>query len=75
MCWRGIFSLKGLGRKTRGFVRSFVDKSNLLVREILSISMPLTGGKLIGSLTYFLEPIVINDVLLRQGMGIDLITR
>ncbi|HHU60188.1 TPA: oligosaccharide flippase family protein, partial [bacterium] len=70
-----IFSLKSLGRKTRGFVRGFVDKSNLLVREILSISMPLTGGKLIGSLTYFLEPIVINNVLLRQGMGIDLITR
>ena len=70
-----IFSLKGLGRKTRGFVRGFVDKSNLLVRETLSISMPLTGGKLIGSLTYFLEPIVINNVLLRQGMGIDLITR
>ena len=42
-----------------------IDTSNL--KDILHISLPTTGSKLIGSITYFLEPIIITSVLLFLG--------
>lgn len=39
--------------------------SNL--KDILAISLPTTGGRLIGSIGYFFEPIIITFVLLKVG--------
>jgi len=41
------------------------DKSNL--KDILEISIPTTTTRLIGSITYFLEPIILTYVLLKVG--------
>ena len=43
-------------------------------KNILSISLPITFGRLIGSLTYFLEPIIFTSILLKLGDSISYIT-
>lgn len=48
------------------------DKSNL--KDILNISIPTTGTRLIGSFTYFLEPIVLTYALLKNGYSSSYIT-
>jgi len=37
------------------------------IKDILSISLPSTGSRLIGSIGYFFEPIIITYVLLKVG--------
>ncbi|MBE6144401.1 MAG: hypothetical protein E7169_02385 [Firmicutes bacterium] len=41
------------------------NKTN--IKETLSISVPTTGSRLIGSIGYFFEPIILTSVLLRVG--------
>lgn len=41
------------------------NKNNL--KELLKISIPTTGSRLIGSIGYFLEPIIITYVLIKIG--------
>ena len=45
-----------------------------IFREILNVSVPTTGSRLIGSITYFLEPIILTFVLLQIGYTNDFIT-
>lgn len=45
-----------------------------IFREILNVSIPTTGSRLIGSITYFLEPIILTFVLLQVGYTNDFIT-
>lgn len=46
-------------------------KSN--VRNILNISLPTTGSRLIGSIGYFFEPIILTFVLLNTGYSNEFI--
>lgn len=43
-------------------------------KDILNISIPTTGSRLIGSISYFLEPILITYALIKSGYGLDYIT-
>lgn len=45
-----------------------------LLREILGISIPTTGSRLIGSLCYFLEPIILTYALRSVGYSNQFIT-
>lgn len=45
-----------------------------ILKEVLSISMPTVGSRLIGSISYFLEPIILTYTLLRNGYTNDYIT-
>ena len=45
------------------------------IQECLSIGIPNTTGRLIGSIGYFLEPIILTSVLLFCGYRQDFITR
>ena len=47
------------------------NKDNL--REILSISLPTTSSRIIGSIGYFLEPIILSFTLLLVGYSNDFI--
>lgn len=38
-----------------------------VIRDILNIGIPTTGSKLVGSISYFLEPIIFTFVLLKVG--------
>ena len=48
--------------------------SKLYIRESLSIGIPNTTGRLIGSVGYFLEPIILTSVLLYCGYSQGFIT-
>ncbi len=50
-----------------------IDPLNL--KAILNISLPTTGGRIIGSIGYFLEPIILTFVLLKSGFSNDYIVR
>lgn len=49
--------------------------SKIYIKESLSIGIPNTTGRLIGSIGYFLEPIILTSVLLYMGYSKNFITR
>lgn len=49
------------------------DSSN--VKEILNVAIPTTGGRLIGAIGYFFEPILLTSALLYSGYSNDFIIR
>lgn len=49
-----------------------IDK--LLFKDLLHISIPATGSRLIGSLSYFLEPIILTFTLTKVGYSKEFIT-
>lgn len=54
--------------------RSDLKKDNHLLKEIFNISIPTTTARLIGSITYFLEPIILTNVLKYVGYSTEYIT-
>lgn len=69
-----IFSLKNLKNKAKKLFNGLINEQNLETKDILNMSLPLTGGRLIGSIAYMLEPIIITNILLKTGMSNDAIT-
>ena len=69
-----IIALKNLKTKTKKLFFGILNEEHLETKDILCMSLPLTGGKFIGSIAYMLEPIIITNVLLNIGMSNDLIT-
>lgn len=51
-----------------------LKKDNSLLKEIFSISIPTTTSRIIGSITYFLEPIILTNILKYTGYTTDYIT-
>ena len=49
-----------------------VDKN--IVKDVLNISIPATGSRLIGSISYFLEPIILTYAMLKSGSSLSFIT-
>ena len=49
-----------------------VDKN--MVKDVLNISIPSTGSRLIGSISYFLEPIILTYAMLKSGSSLSFIT-
>ena len=45
-----------------------------LMKDLLNISIPTTGSRLIGSLSYFLEPIILTFALTKAGYTSEFIT-
>lgn len=69
-----IVSLKNLKVKAKKLFGGIISENNLETKDILNMSLPLTGGRLIGSIAYMLEPIIITNVLLSTGMSNEVIT-
>ena len=49
-----------------------VDKN--IVKDVLNISIPSTGSRLIRSISYFLEPIILTYAMLKSGSSLSFIT-
>lgn len=49
-------------------------QDKVILKDLLNISIPTTGSRLIGSLTYFLEPILLTSVLTKVGYTTNYIT-
>lgn len=59
--------------------RFSINKADLIpskyyIKESLSIGIPNTTGRLVGSIGYFLEPILLSNVLVRVGYSSSYIT-
>lgn len=68
-----IVLLLFLPNKKNILVKDFVyDKS--LMKDLLNISIPTTGSRLIGSISYFLEPIILTYALTKSGYSNTFIT-
>ncbi|MBS5719119.1 MAG: oligosaccharide flippase family protein [Clostridium sp.] len=61
--------------KNFSLTRSDVKPSKIYLRDCLSISIPTTATRLIGSICYFLEPIILTGVLLYVGYPNSVIVR
>ena len=61
--------------KNFSLTRSDVKPSKIYLRDCLSISIPPTATRLIGSICYFLEPIILTGVLLYVGYPNSVIVR
>lgn len=62
-----------LPKKQKLYLNDF--KYNIpLLKDLLNISIPTTGSRLIGSISYFLEPIILTYVLTKVGYTNDFIT-
>ena len=48
--------------------------NKIIIKEIMKISIPATSVRLISSLGYFLEPIILTNVLLKTGFSSNFIT-
>lgn len=48
--------------------------NNKNINDLLAIAIPSTLSRLIGSITYFLEPIILTFVLLKQGLTNEFVT-
>ena len=47
---------------------------NTIFKDVLNISLSATGSRLIGSLSYFLEPIILTFILIKMGYSNNYIT-
>jgi len=54
------------------FTNLKLDKN--ILKDILNISIPTTGSRLIGSISYFLEPIILTYIMSKNGYSISYIT-
>lgn len=59
--------------KSFSIKRSDFSFNRNVFKEILGISIPTTGSRLIGSIGYFFEPIILSFFLLRSGYSNDFI--
>jgi len=55
--------------------RKDIKPNPVNIKAILNISLPTTGSRIIGSIGYFLEPIVLTFVLLKVGYNNSFIVR
>lgn len=55
-------------------VKEDFHRDNKIIREILGISIPTTTARMIGSITYFFEPIILTNILKYIGYSSDYIT-
>ena len=61
--------------KNVSITKNDLRPSRSYMRECLSIGIPNTTGRLIGSFGYFLEPIILSSVLIMVGYNSSFITR
>ncbi|MFD1038594.1 stage V sporulation protein B [Virgibacillus byunsanensis] len=54
---------------------SYLKNSGDTLRELFSIALPSTGSRLIGSFSYFLEPILVVQSLAIAGISATLVTK
>lgn len=47
----------------------FIDKDNLIFKDIMNISLPLTGSRLLHSFYNFIEPIILIMILTHLGIS------
>jgi len=60
--------------KRKKITLSDFHTDKIILKDLLNISLPTTGSRLIGSLCYFLEPIILTYSLAKAGYSSEFIT-
>lgn len=81
LCAGEVFSLShmlikmpNIKNKPKLLFKGIKDKNNYITKDILSESLPITGGKLISTIAYSLEPIIMTTTMLNLGYSNSYIT-
>ncbi|WP_077327182.1 stage V sporulation protein B [Virgibacillus siamensis] len=61
--------------KVRHKFLGYVKSSKNTVKELFSIALPSTGSRIIGSISYFLEPIIVAQSLMLAGISSSMATK
>jgi len=69
-----VFNEQKLYLRLNEIARIRVRERFVESRAIIKLSLPLTLSRLIGSLTYFLESIIISNLMLKYGFSIQVVT-
>lgn len=69
-----LFKRKKIVKVRYNFIK-YVKSSKDTVRELFSIALPSTGSRIIGSVSNFLEPIIIAQSLMLAGISSSLATK
>ena len=69
-----ILRLPNLKNKPKLFFKGMQDKENYITKDILNVALPLTSGKLISTIAYSLEPIIMTSLMLKLGYSSTYIT-
>ncbi|KYD11214.1 hypothetical protein B4135_3329 [Caldibacillus debilis] len=64
----GLFKIKKAFQLRKNFFRS-LKNSRAEFRELMAIALPATGSRLIGSVSWFIEPIVVTQSLALAGVS------
>lgn len=69
-----MFKLKKTFPIRRNFMKA-VQKGKSTLNELMAVALPTTGSRLIGSTSWFLEPIVVAHSLMLAGVAAETATR
>lgn len=58
-------------KKSISFKKEYISKT--AIKKVMDVSIPSTSSKIVGSFSYFLEPIILTNVLLFVGYSNDFI--
>lgn len=68
-----IGNYKTFERNYDAFFIKLKDKTNYMIKDVLSLSIPISSNRFITTFTYFLEPIILTSLLTKQGFSADFI--
>ncbi len=68
-----LIMMKGFPKNSK-ITKEDLKISTKEVKDIMNISIPSTGSKIVGSLFYFFEPIILTNILLFTGYSKSFIT-
>ncbi len=66
-----IGNLRSVKRNYQDFWFERKKLDSLIIKDILSVAVPVTSNRFLTSFTYFLEPIIMTSILLKAGLTSD----
>jgi len=69
-----IISLPNIKNKPMLLFKGFKNKDSYITKDILNTALPLTSGKLISTIAYSLEPVIMTSIMLKLGYSSSYIT-
>lgn len=64
-----LFNNRKLYRRIKEFSRVNIPSHEKEIKSILKLSVPLTLARLVGSITFFFEPIIMSNILLHMNVS------
>lgn len=69
-----VFSPRKYQSRFKDLFIAVRHKENYMISNVVKLSLPLTFSRAVGSLTYFLEPIIVTTLLVKTGIDSNQVT-